>query len=171
MYDEACDSYKVVCTTQGTNGCQESVKSAVIGFDNFGEAEEFANRHGGVLVTLYQKNDWDLWELKGIATEPFAISADDFGECFTAYSYDQRNEWLLEAKESLVSMIDDMTSDELIEWFQDFGEICEEFDNMYDGEMLLFHKGQFDCIVKQFVVRHSYDSQTYIIGVMDKQDL
>ena len=171
MYDEACDSYKVVCTTQGTNGYPKNVKSAVIGFDDFGEAEEFANRHGGVLVILYQKNGWDLWQLKGIATEPFTISAEDFGEEYTAWSYKEKDEWWEHEKFFIKDRIDKLDADEFIRWGERIDKICEGFDSMYDGELLLLHNGQFDCIVKQFVVRHSYDSQTYIIGVMDEQDL
>lgn len=171
MYEEAYGSYGIVCIAREENGRKICDKDAVIGFDDFGEADEFADRHGGRLVVLYRKSRCDFWELNGMATQPFKISAEDFGEGFTAWSYDQRNEWFKEMKDSLKERLDYMDADQIEEWYDSFNEIWEGFDNLYNGEMILLNNGVFDSIIKEFALRRSYNSETYIIGVMDEQDL
>lgn len=58
MYEEACEYYEIVETTQGMNGYPRNLRKAVIGFDCIGEAEEFANHHKGKVVELCKRDGW-----------------------------------------------------------------------------------------------------------------
>lgn len=69
----------IVSVTSASNGYPQNVHLALIGFDNFDQAEDVANANGLTIVSLYKRDGWNLWAEQGAAWGPIKLSAEDYG--------------------------------------------------------------------------------------------
>lgn len=57
----------IVSVTSASNGYPQNVQLALIGFDNFDQAEDVANANGLTIVSLYKRDGWNIWAEQGAA--------------------------------------------------------------------------------------------------------
>lgn len=55
------NGYHVVNTTIERSGYPRYTSYAIVDFDSFKEAEEFADKHGMRVVLLTKRDGWDFW--------------------------------------------------------------------------------------------------------------
>lgn len=170
MYEEACEYYEIVETTQGMNGYPSNLRKAVIGFGCFGEAEEFANHHKGKVVELCKRDGWQFWKQVRVTDVPFCMTASNFGAEYTALELEDRNNWWQEEKFQINDCIDESDHYEFLDWSSRVLEILEAFDALCENELVLLKEGKFDSIIKKYVIRYKEDVYTHIIGVVDESD-
>ena len=63
------NGFELVEVTKGRNGYPERLHNAVIGFEDFDEAQSIANEYGLDLAILRKRDGWQLWERCGRATD------------------------------------------------------------------------------------------------------
>ena len=170
MYDEACQSYEVVETTKGRNGYPYMLGKAVIGFDTFDDAKDFASRNGGVIVELSKRDGWQFWSVTYEIAGPFVIDENDYGcdyECI-----DNKSEWWKDEKDFLKELLDcDVDIDDVDCQMNRIHEIEEVFDNLEDGEQIVLHNRYLYEVGKKETMRFRHDVWTSVVGVVDKDDL
>src|SRR5574344_1968453 len=74
------EGLKYVETTSGMNGYPENIQDAIVGFDNWEQMEEIAEKYSLSPINLHKRDGWRLYERMGMATEPFENSSDDYGD-------------------------------------------------------------------------------------------
>lgn len=72
-------------STSGTNGYPSNIKGIIIGFDNFKDAEELAEKHGLSIEFFTKKDGWYLWKRTNNQArhEPMKNSSDDYGDNYS----------------------------------------------------------------------------------------
>lgn len=70
----------IVSVTEASDGYPQNVQLALIGFDNFDQAEEVARAHDLSIVSLYKRDGWKLWAEQGAAWGPIKLGAEDYGD-------------------------------------------------------------------------------------------
>jgi hypothetical protein len=74
--------YSVIEITQGMNGYPEWLGDyAVIGFQTWDDAQQFADTYGGDINLYHRRTGWHLWENLGRVWEPF--TPNDFIQKFS----------------------------------------------------------------------------------------
>ena len=154
-----------ISTTSTYNGYPANVKPAIIGFDNFEEAEKFAKAHHLDIIRVERANGSDLWTRRGTAYKELERDGSEFGDDWTVY-----NPLSFDAQEFFADTVKDVvtdmeTLDDAIECLNEFKELINAINNADDDELVLVNNGQIETI-ETHCMRYSYDSRTYAIAVV-----
>ena len=140
----------IVSVTSSANGYPQNVQLALIGFDNFDQAEDVANANDLTIVSLYKRDGWKLWSEQGAAWGPIKLCAEDYGDDYMSFdsSWDE----------------DDITDD-----LRRSIDGSEERDGIFTiVDCYKKFKGEFDKISEdEQVIARMYDADS--IEVMKKE--
>ena len=160
----------IVEITQGMNGYPEGLYKAVKGFEEFTDAEVFADEICGEVVLITKKDGWQFWKKErraweGISREEFFDNSEY--EIFT----DESNfeEWCCDAIEGEMQGGFDLCS--LKDIICTMNDTYDEIWRMRDGEIAIVDKRDYTCeIVSEEVTEIHYgDVTTYAIAVIEKE--
>lgn len=130
-------NYTTVETTSASNGYPEHIISAVIGFESFYEAKEYADKNGLELVWLDRKDGWDLWHRGSQAYEPLIINEDTLSDCQTIIRrVDEVHDMMRDTVNDLFNDAEDyearLTAEKLqavARYFEDLASAAEDLDD------------------------------------------
>lgn len=160
------ENLELIETTVGTNGYPQELKHAIVGFDNFDQATEIAEKYGLKIESFVRKDGWNLWfRSNNSMFAPYQNSAEDFGDNYDAFGKIDESEFFeIEIKPS----IDNFEDFDTIETFlKDKKEIWEEIQNMEDNEIVITHYGEYYDTILRESMSFSHDTRNYIIGLID----
>lgn len=163
----ACENgLEYVETTTGRNGYPENLRGAVVGFDNYGEAEKLAREHGLRITTLYRKDGWNLYERKGnTAYGPLEISASDYGDDYTLMSQADCEDFY---ENEVKPFLEEMESfDDLKTFISGKEELYEKLEGLNDGQQVILRCGEYYETIGCELMQWSHDGKTWIIGVVE----
>ena len=154
-----------ISTTSAYNGYPENVKPAIIGFDNFEEAEKFAKENKLDIIRVERANGSDLWTRRGTAYKELERDGSEFGDDWMVY-----NPLSFDAQEFFADTVKDVvtdmeTLDDAIECFNKFREIINAIENADDDELVLSDGSNIETITTN-CMQYSYDSRSYAIAVV-----
>jgi hypothetical protein len=151
-------------TTSATNGYPQDLKPALIGFNDYEEAEEFAQEHGLQTYIFHKRNGWQLWQRSKPAYEPMTITSDDYGDDYNMFTHDELDGYFDNEVKPRLDSFDDIES---LKTFVDEQEIImEELDLCNENEAVITYCGDYYDTVKVKSIEWSHDTHHYVIGVM-----
>lgn len=155
---------KFIETTSGNNGYPLDLMPALIGFENFDDAEEFAQEHGLQTYIFHKRDGWQLWQRSKPAYEPMTITSDDYGDDYNMVTpYELDGYYENEVKPRLDSF-DDI--DSLKNFVDEQESIMDELDRCNENEAVITYCGDYYDTVKVKSIEWSHDTHHYVIGVM-----
>lgn len=165
-YEEIADLHelRVINTTEGANGYPRNVAWALIGFDNFTQAERVAKKYGGEIRKLHKRVGWQLWEDQGWENEPIRPHGDMYGEDYGTIYKMTKEEFY---RDEVAPRLDDIGNlNDLYSFVEGKIRLWREIDCMDDDEVIITYYGDYYETWKQEEMEWSHDTHKYVIGVV-----
>lgn len=154
----------IIETIDNGNGYPSNIKKAIIGFDDFEDAENFAKENGGEIIELRRKVGQQLWSRGSRAFEPFYMSTiyDKEPNCKMYFCGDEER-FTDNVKEQIAELNDFALIQSLIE---EKSEIWDKFCTLGENEFILIKDGKFEDVIEEERIDYEYDSTYYRIAVI-----
>lgn len=130
----------IVSVTEASNGYPQNVQLALIGFDNFEQAEEVARAHDLSIVSIYKRDGWNLWADQGAACGPIELSAEDYGDDYTSLNKEELANDLRGTIDGIEELDDIFT---IVDFYK---KIKEELDDISEDEQVIARMYDADSI-------------------------
>ena len=154
----------IIETTDNGNGYPSNLKKAVIGFEDFEDAENFVKENGGEIIELRRKAGQQLWSRGSRAFEPFYMSTIyDNDPCYEMYFCGDEERFTDNVKEQIAELNGFTLIQSLIE---KKAEIWDEFCTLGENEFILVKDGKLEGVIEEERMYYEYDSAYYRIGVI-----
>lgn len=156
-------------TTSASNGYPSYIKPALIGFDNFEQAQNLADQTGASIQVFQKKDGWQLWYRTGVeAFEALSNSAEDYGDNFSEEHFSSEEEVLEDLKETLRDL--ETPDFETLETFiSDRKEIWEEIENAdLETEIVISNYGKYFETIPKRSMNWSHDTKHLVIGLIQE---
>lgn len=158
-------------TTSARTGYPENTSWAIVGFEDYEEAEKFAKEHDLELIWLTKRDGWNLWfRADDFRGDRITINDNTFGD--DACVYDTLRELDDDRREILSALISDGADIDAIELFvRDWRHGHDKFDDEGDNDVVaVWQGGVFDGIYTKHPTEFSYDSKTQILAAQIKAE-
>ena len=155
----------IISTTSAYNGYPANVQPAIIGFDNFNEAKNFAKENNLNIIRVERANGRDMWTRRGTAYKELERDGSEYGDDWMVYSplYFDAQEFFADTVKDVVTDME--TLDDTIECINKFKELINAIENANDDELVLSDGSNIETITTH-CMQYSYDSRTYAIAVI-----
>lgn len=156
---------EIVEVTKGTNGYPKNLSKAVIGFDTWEEAEEFAKETEREIVRMTKRDGHQFWWSEGREFEPLKPTVAWYGDTFEAF--ESQDQWWESEKEFLQELFaNGISSEAFKDEINRLIEIYNTFDGLEDNEQVVTESHAFPEIVPIETMRwHDKDVTDYVIAV------
>lgn len=146
---------KTITTTLG---------NAVIGFNNFNEAEAYALKNNGEVRAFSKKAGETMYKAGEIRFEAFTVEADDFeGEVANIVTKEYAEQYYNEEVAFLKNEIEEEELSEAIKKVEEIRNAAEAMDD--DMQIVVFTNGYWEKTTRT-TMEWSCDSTLYVIGVL-----
>jgi hypothetical protein len=153
-------------TTSERNGYPSNLKGAIIGFEEFKQAEYWAEKLGLSIETFSKKDGWDLWHREGSgAYKAFENSSDDFGDNYQEIPKMTEEEFI-ESEVKFFFEDDKESFDEIESFLKQKKEIWEEVEKMDDNEIVITNEGRYSETIKKESMYFYNDTKHIAIGLI-----
>ena len=166
---------QVINTTTGLNGYPQSLKEAIIGFDDFEQAEKLAEEYNLDIEIFTKRDGWQFWNRdNNSAYDAFERSASDYGENFQQFEANMsQDEFLQQVGAS--SFIDELADEEdgldrIEEYTKDLRELYNAIASAADDEIVIADGDVYVETVKEKTMQYSYDTKNYVVGLIDNNE-
>lgn len=161
------ENLEVIETTSGMNGYPKYLMKALIGFENFEQAEKVAKEYG-LSIEIFEKRDgWQLYYRTGsTAFKEIEVSGNDYGDDYSSFSHSDLESYY---ENEIQPMISEFTSfKQLDDFIEKRRKVYEAIEELEDGEIVITRCGEYFDTVKERTMSFSEDSKTTVIGVIDR---
>lgn len=166
---------QVIDTTTGLNGYPRALKKAIIGFENFEQAEKLAEEYHLDIEIFTKRDGWQLWSRdNNRAYDAFERSAEDYGENYQQFSADMSQDDFLQ-QVGATSYIDELADEEdgldrIEEYIKNLRELYTEIEIADDDEIVIAESDVYVETIKKKTMQYSYDTKNYVIGLINNED-
>lgn len=150
-------------TTKARNG-YHNLKSAIIGFETFEQAEKFAQEHGFDIWMFHKRDGWELWERVQSVYEPMSISCEDYGDDYSIYKADELENYFENVVKPSLEIFDNI--DDLRDFLDEQEVIMRELGKLNEDEAVITYCGTYYETIKLHPMELKHDTHNYVIGVM-----
>lgn len=162
------DNLELISTTDSPNGYPGNEMQAIIGFDNYEQAEELAEKNNLSVEVFTKRNGNDFWFRTGNkAYEAFERESADYGEGCDTYTKEDVEDYYANEVEGMLSEFEDL--DELSAFVDSHKAIYSALKNLKDGELLVVRDGEVCDTVQQTTMCYNNDSRMYAIGLINRE--
>ena len=156
---------EIVEVTEGMNGYPKNLSKAVIGFDTWQDAEEFAKETGREIVRITKRDGHQFWWSEGREFEPLKPTVAWYGDTYEAF--ESQDQWWESEKEFLQELFaNGISSEAFKDEINRLIEIYNTFDGLEDNEQVVTESHAFPEIVPIETMRwHDKDVTDYVIAV------
>ena len=166
---------QVIDTTTGLNGYPRALKKAIIGFENFEQAEKLAEEYHLDIEVFTKRDGWQLWSRdNNHAYDAFERSAEDYGENYQQFSADMSQDDFLQqvgAADFIDGLADEEDGLEKIEdYIKGLRELYDEIAIADDDEIVIAEGDEYVETIKEKTMQYSYDTKHYVIGLINNED-
>lgn len=159
---------ELISTTDSPNGYPSNEMQAIIGFDNYEQAEELAEKNNLSVEVFIKRDGNDFWFRTGNKTyEAFERESADFGEGCDTYTKEDAEDYYANEVEGMLSDFEDL--DELSAFVDSRKAIYAAIKNLKDNELLVVCDGEVCDTVQQTTMSYNNDSRTYAIGLINRE--
>ena len=134
----------IVSVTEASNGYPQNVQLALIGFDNFEQAEEVARAHDLFIVSLYKRDGWNLWAEQGAAWGPIKLGAEDYGDDYMSFDSSCDEDDLADDLRGAIDGIEEL--DDIFTIVDFYKKIKEELDDISEDEQVIARMYDAGCV-------------------------
>lgn len=165
----------VIDTTTGLNGYPQCLKEAIIGFENFEQAEKLAEEYHLDIEIFTKRDGWQLWSRdNNSAYDAFERSASDYGENYQQFEANMSQDDFLQqvgAASFIAELADDEDGlDRIEEYIKDLRELYTEIEIADDDEIVIAEGDVYVETIKKRTMQYSYDTKHYVIGLIDNNE-
>ena len=166
---------QVINTTTGLNGYPQSLKEAIIGFENFEQAEKLAEEYHLDIEIFTKRDGWQFWNRdNNSAYDAFERSASDYGENFQQFEANMSQDDFLQ-QVGAASFIDELADEEdgldrIEEYTKDLRELYNAIAKASDDEIVIADGDVYVETVKEKTMQYSYDTKNYVVGLIDNNE-
>lgn len=161
--------------TEGANGYPKNCHPAVIGFDNFKQAEQFVKDFGGEICDLRVRDGHHLWENRCWTDEPIRVTPSDFVGDVILYTHSEAEDFFSVELDKIKNYYSDDHFDcfgcfrDHFKWIE---KTYEKIKNLGNNEQLaLCLEGEDIGIYPIRTMQWYYDVWTYAVGVvLDREE-
>lgn len=154
-------NFKIIETTDKSDGYPHALRHGVIGFESFSEAKDFAEQVGGEVYRFEKENGWILYYREGWTDEPIDTTPfyeDDF-LIFSPY------ESLTSSLRNYMEMDNDFTA--ISDYVHALDEVYKAQEYAEEDEYVILNRLSYDVMrVKKEVMSIAYDNKQVEIGVL-----
>ena len=159
-------------TTSGNNGYPQAIKSAIIGFDTFEEAEKLAEEHNLSIEFFTKKDGWPLWCRTGNnAHEAMKNSSDDYGDNYSQFDKMTEEEFLINEVLPVIKDIE-MTDNNNFDFLETFikqqKELFNKIDELEENEIVITCQCDYYDTIKENSMYFYHDTKHTTIGLIDR---
>ena len=160
----------IVEVTKGKNGYPEGLYKAIVGFDYFENAEDFAEQVNGEVVLLSKRNGHHLWTNKGRAYEGIEMANLIDENRYKAFENEiDFEEWCCSEIEWHIN-----SGFNLFDLRDKIDQLCETYDEIRTkgrNEISIVDIKDYSCEISDMYVTsiHDDDVTTYMIAVVDHE--
>ena len=147
----------IASVTSSANGYPQNVQLALVGFDNFEQAEEVASANGLTIVSLYKRFGWKLWTEKGKARGPIDFFAENYGDDYISFdsSWNERD-----IINNIRGTLDGTTNlDEIFDIIDFFKIVKGELDDISEDEQVvarMYDASSIEITKKELMIFYDY---------------
>lgn len=158
--------YYTIETTSNRNGYPTNLKEAVIGFETYEEAQEYARENGMEICSFFKKQGWDLWVREGYIANAFQLNASMFSDDYSHYDWNDGERYMEEAKQQVADFkeYDGWEDERCQEYLEECEQCRDEIDNLQEGEFACVANNQVCEVYKLHCMEYSHDGTTHVIG-------
>lgn len=158
----------IVSVTSSANGYPQNVQLALIGFDNFDQAEDVANANDLSIISLYKRDGWNLWAEQGAACGPIKLGAEDYGDDYMSFDSSLDEDDLADDLRRVIDGIEDL--DGIFTIVNFYKKFKEELDDISEDEQVIarmYDAESIEVIKKEVMSWHDYaNSSTTAIALI-----
>lgn len=159
------ENLEVIETTSANNGYPENIKKALIGLENFEQAEELSKKYGLSIETFTKKDGWQLYYRTGDRVlSAIEISEEQFGDNYRAYTFADLKTFYEDEVQSRINEFNNF--EDVEEFLANKKKIYEAIENADSNEIVLTCDDEYYDTVKKFTMCHYYDTKTTVIGLI-----
>ena len=158
------NNLETIMITEGMNGYPQNLKPALIGFETFEDAEEFATENGMKTWIFHKRDGWQLWERRTTAYESFIVTSEDYGDDYNMFKTDDLDGYFENEVKPCLGNFDNI--EDLKNFLDNQQEIMDKLESCDENEVVITHCGKWYDTVKTNIMRLSNDTHNYVIGVM-----
>ena len=166
---------QVINTTTGLNGYPQSLKEAIIGFDDFEQAEKLAEEYNLDIEIFTKRDGWQFWNRDNdSAYDAFERSASDYGENFQQFEAKiSQDEFLQQV--GAASFIDELADEEdgldrIEKYTKELRELYNAIAKAADDEIVIADGDVYVETIKEKTMQFSYDTKNYVIGLINNNE-
>lgn len=157
---------EVIETTTGMNGYPQDIKSAIIGFANFEDAEKLSKEYGLSIESFEKKDGWQLWSRNNnVMYAPYENSSDDYGDNYSEIPKMDEEDFI-ESEVKWFFEEDVKSFDQIGAFIEMKKEIWDEVDSMDDDESVITYEGRYSETIKKKSMSFYHDTKRYVIGLI-----
>lgn len=157
--------HSVVDTTTSLTGYPENLKQAIVGFEDFQEAEEFAKKYGLRITIFFKKDGWNLYFRNSYTiTSAMNITAEDYGENYYQYEKGQAENFFEDEVRPKLNNFNDIY--ELAKFVEYSKDTYYEIEWLSNDEILIMLDGKRYDIIEKDLMSWQHDSKEWRIGVI-----
>ena len=166
------NSLQYIETTSGSNGYPQAIKSAIIGFDTFEEAQKLADEHNLNIEFFTKKDGWQLWCRTGNnAHEEMKNSSDDYGDNYSQFDKMTEEEFLINEVLPVIKDIE-MTDNNNFDFLETFikqqKELFNKIDELEENEIVITCQCDYYDTIKENSMYFYHDTKHTTIGLIDR---
>jgi len=162
------NNLKIVEITHAYNDYPKNLGDlAVIGFDNYDEAYEYANKYSGEISLLKTRDGWHFWHNLGYRGNPLTCNdyLNDLGDDYSLMNRkDAINIFKLRMTEAINAFDGDFK--DLDDIYKNYEETFEHIYCLNDDENVICYLETYYETVKDTMMSYHEDVYTYTIGVV-----
>ncbi len=151
----------IVSVTEASDGYPQTVQLALIGFDNFDQAEEVARAHDLSIVSLYKRDGWKLWAEQGAAWGPIKLGAEDYGDDYMSCDSSCDEDDLADDLRGAIDGIEEL--DDIFTIVDFYKKIKEQLDDISEAEQVIarmYDADSIEVIKKEVMSWHDDDNSS-----------
>lgn len=158
---------KIVEVTQGMNGYPSGEYKAIIGFEDFKQAEDLAEEFGLEVVELRIRDGWQFYEKIGRRYNAFDEYEVYLSDDYNHYEY-MSFEDFCKREDVLGTLAEANSFDEMEANLEYYKTIYEYIQNLKECESVVVHResGQVETVNKE-CCRYHYDVWHHEIAIID----
>ncbi len=166
---------QVINTTTGLNGYPQSLKEAIIGFEDFEKAEKLAEEYDLDIELFAKRDGWQFWNRNNnSAYDAFKRSASDYGENFQQFEANMSQDEFLQ-QVGAASFIDELADEEdgldrIEDYMKDLRELYNAIAKASDDEIVIADGDVYVETIKEKTMQYSYDTKNYVIGLINNNE-
>ena len=165
----------VISTTTGLNGYPQFLKKAIIGFENFEQAENLVEEYHLDIEIFTKRDGWQLWNRdNNHAYDAFDRSANDYGENYQQFESNMSQDDFLQqigAADFIHGLAHEEDGlDRIEDYIKGIRELYDEIVIADDDEIVIAEGDVYVETIKEQTMQYSYDTKHYVIGLIDNNE-